>query len=100
MFERKNNSENNAVIYSFGCDFGMESNTILHFCSIIQDSARYQLLTKAFEIARNMFLLGTGFVTFGSCYSGVYYSSVYAAYGLFNIIGLRIGASQFVSNSF
>lgn len=70
------------------------------FSSIIQDSARYQLLTKAFEIARDMFPLGTGFATFGSYYSGVYYSSVYAAYGLSNINGLRIGASQFVSDSF
>ena len=43
---------------------------------------------------------GTGFATFGSYYSGVYYSSVYAAYGLSNINGLRIGASQFISDSF
>lgn len=70
------------------------------FSSIIPDSARYQLLTKAFEIARDMFPLGAGFATFGSYYSGVYYSSVYAAYGLSNINGLRIGASQFISDSF
>ena len=84
MFERKNNAENNVAIYSFGCDFRMGSNTILFFSSIIPDSARYQLLTKAFEIARDMFPLGAGFATFGSYYSGVYYSSVYAAYGLSN----------------
>lgn len=47
-----------------------------------------------------MFPFGTGFATFGSYYSGVYYSSVYAAYGLSNINGLRIGASQFISDSF
>lgn len=70
------------------------------FSSIIPDSARYQLLTKAFEIARDMFPFGTGFAIFGSYYSGVYYSSVYAAYGLSNINGLRIGASQFISDSF
>lgn len=64
------------------------------FSSIIPDSARYQLLTKAFEIARDTFPFGTGFATFGSYYSGVYYSSVYAAYGLSNINGLRIGASR------
>lgn len=58
------------------------------------------LRSKAFEIARDMFPLGAGFATFGSYYSGVYYSSVYAAYGLSNINGLRIEASQFISDSF
>lgn len=49
------------------------------------------IATKAFEIARDMFPLGAGFATFGSYYSGVYYSSVYAAYGLSNINGYASG---------
>lgn len=98
--KEKNNAENNVAIYSFGCDFRMGSNTILFFQFNHSGFCQVSLLTKAFEIARDMFPLGAGFATFGSYYSGVYYSSVYAAYGLSNINGLRIGASQFISDSF
>ncbi|MGM9660995.1 MAG: O-antigen ligase family protein [Faecousia sp.] len=70
------------------------------FSSIQSDSARYQLLVKSLEIAKDHFPLGSGFGTFASHYSGVNYSPLYAMYGLTNVNGLREGATYFVSDSF
>lgn len=64
------------------------------------DYARYQLLTKSIQIACDHFPLGSGFASFGSYYSGVYYSILYKIYGISNVHGLRKGASWFISDSF
>ncbi len=65
-----------------------------------QGSARYQLLAKSLEIANDHFPIGSGFGTYGSYYSSVYYSPLYSNYGISTIIGLRDGAASFVSDSF
>lgn len=79
---------------------GWEQIEYYFFSSIQFDSARYQLLIKSFEIAKDHFPLGSGFGTFASYYSGVNYSSLYAKYGLTNVNGLQEGATSFVSDSF
>ena len=70
------------------------------FSPIQSDSARYQLLVKAIDIAKDFFPFGTGFGTYASYYSGAYYSPVYALYDLTNINGLRPENTSFVSDSF
>lgn len=64
------------------------------------DSARYQLLTKSFEIAKDHFPLGSGFGTFASYYSGVRYSPLYKIYGLSTVNGLSMSNRSFMSDSF
>lgn len=70
------------------------------FSSIQDDSARYQLLVKSVEVAKDHFPLGSGFGTFASYYSSVDYSQLYYIYGISDVNGLREGAANFVSDSF
>lgn len=70
------------------------------FSSIQDDSARYQLLVKSIEIARDHFPTGSGFGTFASFFSAVEYSPLYYMYHLTNVNGLIKGAADFVSDSF
>ncbi|MBD5552252.1 MAG: hypothetical protein HDQ96_13935 [Lachnospiraceae bacterium] len=70
------------------------------FSSIQSDSARYQLLAKSFEIAKDHFPLGSGFGTFASYYSGVRYSPLYKIYGLSAVNGLSMSNRAFMSDSF
>lgn len=50
--------------------------------------ARGALLTTGIKIMRDYFPFGTGFATFGSYMSGVYYSPIYAEYGISTIGGI------------
>lgn len=70
------------------------------FSSIQGDSARYQLLAKSIEIMKDHFPVGAGFGTYGSFYSGKYYSPLYFSYGLSSIHGLTIDNMSFMSDSF
>lgn len=70
------------------------------FSSIQSGSARYQLLVNSIEIANDHFPFGAGFATFGSYYSGVYYSPLYAMYGISNIRGLSPSNTAYISDSF
>lgn len=65
-------------------------------------TARGALAISSFEIASDFFPLGTGFGSFGSYMSRVYYSPVYYAYGLNQIYGLMNlpGADTFISDTF
>lgn len=79
---------------------GWEQIEYYFFSTIRLGSARYQLLVKAFEIAKDHFPIGTGFGTFGSHYSAVAYSPLYREYGLSTIQGLMEGNADFVSDSY
>ena len=52
------------------------------------------------SIAKDSFPIGTGFGTFGSYMSAIYYSPVYRIYGISNVNGLIEGATYFTSDSF
>lgn len=70
------------------------------FSSIQGDSARYQLLVKAVQIANDHTPFGAGFGTFGSYLSGVVYSPLYSMYEISNVNGLRVGDTSYISDSF
>ena len=63
-------------------------------------NARSVLLTTGFEIANTYFPLGTGFGTYATYASGVYYSDVYRKFHLEQIYGLGEDNLLFVSDSF
>lgn len=79
---------------------GWEQIEFYFFSSIQSGSARYQLLAKSILIANDCFPLGAGFASFGSYYSSVYYSPLYAMYGISNVYGLSQEMSAFISDSF
>ena len=70
------------------------------FSSLQNDSARYQLLIKAIQVANEHFPLGAGFGTYGSYFSIVHYSPLYYKYNLSGVHGLRYGAANFASDNF
>lgn len=64
------------------------------------DVARNILTSKSIEIAKDYFPLGTGFGTYGSYISGVYYSSLYYKYDLYKIWGISKNNTSFLSDTF
>lgn len=73
---------------------------ILYFGSA--STARGALTLTSLEVASDYFPLGTGFGSFGSYMSRVYYSPIYYSYGLNKIYGLMnlSGADLFISDTF
>lgn len=71
-----------------------------YFISLGEGSARAQLLYKSVIIAKDHFPLGTGFGTYGSYYSAIYYSPVYYMYGLNTVYGLSKDLYSFICDSF
>lgn len=63
-------------------------------------SARFVLLKKGFEIARDHFPTGAGLGTFGSEMSRRYYSMIYDQYGISNIWGLSRSYSSFINDNY
>lgn len=76
-------------------------NVILYyFFSDRLDMARGQMLIKSIQIANDHFPLGAGFATFGSYYSGEYYSCLYDKYGLSGIWGLSRIFHDYIADAF
>lgn len=71
-----------------------------YFVIIAKDSARYMMLIKSFQIAKDYSPLGSGFGTFATAVSGNYYSPLYYKYFLFMVNGLSPDNPEFVSDSF
>lgn len=63
-------------------------------------SARILVPKASFEIALDYFPFGVGFGAFGSHFSGVNYSPVYAMYNLDNIYGITASNHPFISDNF
>lgn len=63
-------------------------------------TARYLLLKTSVEIANEYFPLGTGFGTFGTEASRVYYSSVYLQYGLSSLYGMSKANPMYIVEQF
>ena len=70
------------------------------FSSHSMDMARGALSFTSLKIALDMFPLGTGFGTFASWMSGVYYSPIYTLYGINNVFGLTEEWPGLVSDVF
>lgn len=71
-----------------------------YFVTVKDGSARYQLTTKAFQVAKDYFPLGSGFGTYGSYFSGKVYSPLYYTYRLSRIWGLTYSRHPFLSDTF
>lgn len=70
------------------------------FSKSAMDMARGALSYVSLEVAVNTFPLGTGFGTFASWTSGIYYSPVYQLYGIDSVWGLSRDWPQLVSDVF
>ena len=79
---------------SFYIENGIEAN------SIEEMYARPSLYYTAWEIFKDYFPFGSGFGTFASHASAVYYSRLYYDYGISNIFGLQPDAPDFVSDTY
>lgn len=62
--------------------------------------ARGELYRGAMNIANDFFPLGSGFGTFGSNISKVYYSPLYYYYGLYKVWGLSPEMSSYISDTY
>jgi len=65
----------------------------------LQGGARVALTRTSIDIAGDHFPLGSGFGTFGGYASRLYYSTVYADYGLSDVYGLSETTGSFISDT-
>lgn len=71
-----------------------------YFITLGEGSARLQLVIKSFTIANEHFPIGSGFASFGSYFSAVFYSPVYYKYGLNRVYGMSKELTSFIGDSF
>lgn len=62
--------------------------------------ARFVIYRTMPEILRDYFPFGSGFASFATHSSGIYYSNLYTEYGLENVYGLTKNNPKFVSDTF
>ena len=62
--------------------------------------ARYVLYATSFDIFQDYFPLGSGFASFGTFYSGEYYSSIYEQYGIDNVWGMMKNEHSFIADTY
>ncbi|WP_299114841.1 hypothetical protein [uncultured Winogradskyella sp.] len=62
--------------------------------------SRAVILYYSFIIGNDYFPIGTGFGTYASYYSGLYYSWVYDLYGISNVYGIKRTHWKFVSDQY
>ena len=70
------------------------------FSDISAGAARNVLTRNCFIVAKDHFPFGSGFATYGSYFSGVHYSPLYAKYGMADIHGLMESHLSFISDTF
>jgi len=63
-------------------------------------SPRYHLIKYCIVTANNYFPIGSGFATYGSSMSVIYYSPLYYLYGFDNIWGLNISYPYFLQDNY
>ena len=62
--------------------------------------ARYILYANAPEIMKDYFPFGSGFATYGTWASGLYYSHIYADYGIDNVWGMTKDYYSFIADTY
>lgn len=75
---------------------GIMDNTSLDKSSI----ARYVLYGTSLELFHDYFPLGSGFASFGTFYSGEFYSNIYPKYGIDNVWGMTRTNYSYMSDTF
>lgn len=75
---------------------------LFHYSSeaLNQGHGRAALSFTSINIATDNFPFGSGFASFASYYSGVYYSPLYYDYGISNIYGLSEAYTGYIADSF
>ena len=62
--------------------------------------ARLALYATSYSLFQDYFPFGSGLASFGTYYSGVYYSDIYVKYGLSGVWGLSKSYSSFISDTY
>lgn len=62
--------------------------------------ARYVLYATFPQILTDYFPFGSGFASFGTFYSGAYYSNIYVEYGIDNVWGMTKNHYNFIADTF
>ena len=62
--------------------------------------ARLALYATSYQLFMDYIPFGCGFASFGTHFSGVYYSNIYAEYGLDNVWGLSKSYTSFVTDAY
>lgn len=70
-----------------------------YFGPMVDRSPRAQLTKTAIKIASDFFPLGSGYGSFASFYSGVYYSPLYEQYGISHVYGMTIDNTSYLSDT-
>lgn len=84
----------------FALAIGYNKIYFYFFSDIQNNSARYQLMVTMLKICRDHFPLGSGFGTFASNVSGVYYSVIYFIYGISDVHGIMPNDTAFINDAF
>lgn len=62
--------------------------------------ARYVLYATSIDIFKDYFPFGSGFASYGTFYSGEFYSNIYAQYGIDNVWGMTRTGHSFIADTF
>ncbi|MDR1779741.1 MAG: O-antigen ligase domain-containing protein [Tannerella sp.] len=62
--------------------------------------ARMALYVTSFSIFQDYFPFGSGFASFGTHFSGVYYSDIYEEYGISSVWGLTKSNPKFITDTY
>ncbi|MBC5631258.1 MAG: O-antigen ligase domain-containing protein [Parabacteroides johnsonii] len=95
------------LFFTFGIMLFVARNKIeLYFMQGIvgdldkNEIARYVLYATSIDIFKDYVPFGSGFASFGTFYSGEYYSNIYAKYGIDNVWGMTKNAHSFIADTF
>ena len=75
-------------------------DSFLKYFVLNDNQVRYNMMNTSFQIFRDYFPFGTGFATFGTEMSRVFYSDVYYLYGINNIWGLSPTEPLFILDQY
>lgn len=94
------------IIVFIGMAFVARSKIELYFLQGITGDldkdmiARYVLYANCFDIYKDYFPFGSGFASYGTFYSGEYYSNIYPQYGMDNVWGMTRNNHNFIADTF
>ena len=108
MREFKLNAKNISIILLMFCAvvFVAREKINFYFYQAVTDEvdkdmiARYMLYVTAPQILYDYFPFGSGFASYGTYSSGVYYSEVYSDYGIDGIWGMTKSYYNFIADTF
>lgn len=62
--------------------------------------ARYVIYATSIDVFKDYFPFGSGFASYGTFYSGEFYSSIYGEYGIDNVWGMTKNSHTFIADTF